>query len=222
MAGIYRPARPAVGPARAGRDRPRVLRRGATLSGLAAAAALVAACGSSGGSAAGSGYGGNGGTSGSSGTGGTGGSAAASTTVTAHQLSGIGKVLVNGSGMTVYSVKTPSEKNGNIRCTGSCTSFWFPVTAGSASAGGSGLPGKLGTVHRPDGKTQLTYDGSPLYTFRLDTAPGQAHGNNYTDSFNGTSFTWQVMTASGKPAAGGGGGATPAPSSSGSGSGYGY
>jgi predicted lipoprotein with Yx(FWY)xxD motif len=198
-----------------------VLWRGAGLSGIAAAAALLAACSSSGGSTAGAAYGGSGGTSGGGGTGGS--AAAASTTVTAHQLSGIGKVLVNSSGMTVYSVKTPSEKNGNIKCTGSCTSFWFPVTAGSASPGGSGLPGKLGSVHRPDGKTQLTYDGSPLYTFRLDTAPGQAHGNNYTDSFSGTSFTWQVVTASGKPAAGGGGGATPSSSSSSSSSGgYGY
>ncbi len=44
----------------------------------------------------------------------------------------------------------------------------------------------------PDGKTQLTYNGKPLYTFRLDTAAGQAHGNDFTDSFNDTRFTWQV------------------------------
>jgi hypothetical protein len=48
------------------------------------------------------------------------------------------------------------------------------------------------------------------YTFRLDTAAGQAHGNNFHDSFNGTNFTWQVVTASGKPA--GAGSPAPAPS----------
>jgi predicted lipoprotein with Yx(FWY)xxD motif len=100
--------------------------------------------------------------------------------------------------------------NGNIKCTGSCLSFWFPVAASSPDPAASGLPGKLGTIHLPNGKTQLTYNGRPLYTFRLDTSPGQAHGNNYTDSFNGSTFTWQVVTASGKPA----GAASPAPAPS--------
>jgi predicted lipoprotein with Yx(FWY)xxD motif len=100
--------------------------------------------------------------------------------------------------------------NGNIKCTGSCLSFWFPVTGSSASLGSGSLPGKLGTIRIQGGKTQLTYDGRPLYTFRLDTAAGQAHGNNFTDSFNGTTFTWQVVTASGKP----GGAESPAPAPS--------
>jgi hypothetical protein len=49
MAATYRQEHPGVSPSRAGRGRQRVLRCGATLSGLAVAAALVAACGSSGG-----------------------------------------------------------------------------------------------------------------------------------------------------------------------------
>jgi predicted lipoprotein with Yx(FWY)xxD motif len=130
--------------------------------------------------------------------------------VSARRLSGIGTALVTTAGMTIYTPKTPAEMNGNIKCTGSCLSFWFPVTASSMNPGASGLPGKLGTIHRPDGKTQLSYNGRPLYTFRLDTAAGQAHGNNFHDSFNGTSFTWQVVTASGKPA--GAGSPAPAPS----------
>src|ERR1700753_3816478 len=70
---------------------------------------------------------------------------------------------------------------------------------------------------RRGGKTQLTYNGRPLYTFRLDTAAGQAHGNNFTDSFSGTSFTWEVVTASGRAGRAG----SPAPSASYSyGSGY--
>ena len=50
---------------------------------------------------------------------------------------------------------------------------------------------------------------APLYTFRLDTAAGQAHGNNDADSFNGTDFTWRAVTASGK---GSTDGPAPAPS----------
>jgi hypothetical protein len=88
----------------------------------------------------------------------------------------------------------------------------------SAHLSSGGLPGKLGTVIRPDGTKQLTYNGMPLYTFTLDTAPGQDHGNNYQDSFNGTNFTWQVVTASGKPA----GGSASAPANTGGSYGGGY
>ena len=202
MAAIYRQAQSGLNPSQAGPGRQRVLRRGAALSGLAAAALLVAACGSSAGNTASSGAAGNSGSDGSA--------AAAKATVSTRQLSGIGAALVSGSGMTIYTPKVPTEVNGNIKCTGPCLNFWFPVTASSASPRSSGLPGKLGTVHRPGGKAQLSYNGRPLYTFRLDTGTGQAHGNNFTDSFNGTTFHWQVVTASGKP--GGAGSPVPSPS----------
>jgi predicted lipoprotein with Yx(FWY)xxD motif len=194
MATTDRQGQPGISPSQAGRRRQRALRHGTALTGLAAAA-LVAACGSSGGSTASSG---------------TSGKAAPNTVVSARQLSGIGTVLVNSSGMTIYTPKEPVEVKGNVRCTGSCLSFWFPVKASSANPGSDGLPGKLGTIHLPDGTAQLTYNGRPLYTFRLDTSAGQAHGNNFSDSFNGIRFTWQVVTASGK--AGGAGSPAPAPS----------
>jgi len=202
MAGTYRQPQPGDSGRQAGQRRQRVLRRGAAVAGLATGAVLVAACGSSGGNTASSGAGRNSGSNGNV--------AAANAVVSARELSGIGRALVNTSGMTIYTPKTPAERTGNIKCTGSCLSFWFPVTASSVNPGSGGLPGKLGTVHRPDGKSQLTYNGRPLYTFRLDTAAGQVHGNNYTDSFNGTTFTWQVVTASGKPP--GAGGPAPSPS----------
>lgn len=200
MAGPDRPAAPGVSSSQAGRRPRRPLRRGAALSGLASAALLVAACGSPGGTAASSGGGGN-----------TGNAAAAKGAVSTRQLSGIGTALVDSSGRTIYTPKQPEEANDNIKCTGSCLSFWFPVTSSSANPGPGGLPGKLGAIHRSDDeKTQLTYNGKPLYTFRLDTAAGQAHGSNFTDSFSGTSFTWEVVTASGK--AGGTGAPAPSPS----------
>jgi predicted lipoprotein with Yx(FWY)xxD motif len=202
MAGIYRPALPARGSAQASRTSRRMLRRGAVVSGLAAAAVVVAACGSSGGSTSS-----GGGNAGSTGSGPNAG--ASSGTVSTRNLTGIGTALVTSSGMTIYTPKTPAESNGNLKCTGSCLSFWFPVTGSPADLGSSGLPGKIGTIHRPDdGKTQLTYNGKPLYTFRLDTAAGQAHGNNFTDNFGGTSFTWQVVVSHGTA----GGAASPASS----------
>ena len=122
---------------------------------------------------------------------------------------GAGTVLVDRSGKTLYSPQ--QEASGKIACTGGCLSFWFPVTASSTHLASSGLPGNLGTIHRADdGKTQLTYNGKPLYTFRLDTAAGQAHGSNFIDSFSGTSFTWEVVAPSGE--AGGAGSPAPSPS----------
>lgn len=201
MAGIYRPALPARSSSPASRKSwrsRRMLRRGAVVSGLAVAAVVVAACGSPGGNT--SSGGGNAGSTGSGGNAGT---------VSTRDLTGIGTALVTSSGMTIYTPKTPAESKGNIKCTGSCLSFWLPVTGSPADLGSSGLPGTIGTIHRPDdGKTQLTYNGKPLYTFRLDTAAGQAHGNNFTDNFSGTSFTWQVVVSHGTA----GGAASPASS----------
>jgi predicted lipoprotein with Yx(FWY)xxD motif len=117
--------------------------------------------------------------------------------VSARKLPGIGTVLVNRSGKTLYSPQ--QEAHGKILCTGSCLTFWFPVPGGAPQAR-SGITGAFGTIRRPDGGTQLSYNGKPLYTFRLDLAPGQAHGNNFTDHFGGTSFTWHAITTTGSPA----------------------
>ena len=40
------------------------------------------------------------------------------------------------------------------------------------------MTGEFGTITRPDGTIQATWDGHPLYTASLDAAPGQANGNN--------------------------------------------
>jgi predicted lipoprotein with Yx(FWY)xxD motif len=164
--------------------------------GAAAAAALVAACGGPGGI-----YG-SGGGSAAGGTAGTAHHAPAShgVVISARTLPGVGTVLVDRSGKTLYSPQ--QEAHGTIMCTGGCLSFWFPVpvTAGATVHVPAGVTGVLGTVHRPGGLTQLTYNGKPLYTFRLDQVPGQAHGNNFTDHFGAASFTWHAVTTSGAPA----------------------
>jgi predicted lipoprotein with Yx(FWY)xxD motif len=59
---------------------------------------------------------------------------------------------------------------------------------------GPGVTGKLGTIDRSGGETQVRYDRHPLYTYVGDSAPGQTKGNNIT--LNGG--LWHEMTASGK------------------------
>ena len=102
-------------------------------------------------------------------------------------------VLTNAKGFTLYSFApdTPNISN----CNGSCAHFWPPVT-GPATAG-PGVTGTLGTIKRPDGSIQATYNGHPLYTYLGDTAPGQAKGNG----LNASGGIWHEVTAASLPAA---------------------
>ena len=122
--------------------------------------------------------------------------AGAAQTVSAKQLAGLGAVLVDDHGHALYA--SDQEAAGMIRCTGSCTTFWDPLTAGaSAPTGGSDVTGKLATIRRADGARQVTYKGMPLYRFTQDPGPGQVTGNDFKDAFGGTSFTWHAVTTAG-------------------------
>jgi len=117
---------------------------------------------------------------------------------------GTATVLTNAKGFTLYSFAP--ETMTTSKCNHSCAQIWPPAT-GPATAG-SGVTGTLGTITRANGATQATYNGRPLYTYRADTAPGQANGNGIT-AFGGR---WHEVTPSGA--------AAPAPTSSGGGNGY--
>jgi predicted lipoprotein with Yx(FWY)xxD motif len=99
--------------------------------------------------------------------------AGATVTVKSATIGGVA-VLTNADGLTLYwfAPDTPTAS----KCTGDCASYWPPVT-GTPKAG-PGVTGKLGTIKRPDGSVQATYDGHPLYTYVGDSGPGQARGNN--------------------------------------------
>ncbi len=133
---------------------------------------------------------------GGAGGGGAAGSTAAgtATTVSVQHVDGVGNVLVDSKGMALYSPQ--QETGGKVMCTDSCTSIWVPLTlSGSAKpTGSSDVAGKLGTVDRPDGAVQVTYQGKPLYTFAEDTSPGSVTGNGFHDQFGGRQFTWEVAS----------------------------
>jgi len=123
-------------------------------------------------------------------------------------------VVTNAQGMTLYWFVPDTSTASN--CTGACATYWPPVTG--AVTEGSGVTGTLGTITRPDGTTQATYDGHPLYTYVGDTAPGQAKGNGK----NLSGGVWYEMTVSGAKPATGTSGSTPTSTSTGGGGGYGY
>jgi predicted lipoprotein with Yx(FWY)xxD motif len=136
-----------------------------------------------------------------------GGKGAAVLTVNTGDASGVGTVLVNAEGLTLYHWK--GETTSSLQCTGSCTSTWIPlkVTGGGSPTGGMHVTGTLDTFSRSDGGgDQVTYNGMPLYTYTGDSKPGEASGQ-------GIGGVWYAVT----PSAAGGGG-QPSPSSSG----YGY
>jgi predicted lipoprotein with Yx(FWY)xxD motif len=126
-------------------------------------------------------------------------------------------ILVDSQGMTLYALS--GESHGKFICTSkACLGAWHPLTV-SAGATPSGTA-SLSTVERPDGTTQVTYEGEPLYTFAQDTKAGQASGQGIKDV-----GTWSVIKTSESS-----GGAASAPttteesssSSSGGGGGYAY
>jgi predicted lipoprotein with Yx(FWY)xxD motif len=89
------------------------------------------------------------------------------------KISGI-SVLTNAHGLTLYWFVPDTVTTS--KCTGSCTAYWPPLTGSPRAA--PGVTGMLGTITRPGGELQATYDGHPLYTYIGDSGPGQARGND--------------------------------------------
>jgi predicted lipoprotein with Yx(FWY)xxD motif len=155
----------------------------------------------------------------SSGAASPGAAASASATVSATSVPGLGTVLVNGQGRTLYILS--SEKGGKVTCTAAsgCTKFWPPVELSkgmmAAKAGNGVQQSMLGVAKGPNGVLYATYNHWPLYTYAGDSAPGQAHGQGIR-SFGGT---WYALSASGSPVTGT---SHPKSSPSSGGGGYGY
>src|SRR5262245_39632316 len=121
-------------------------------------------------------------------TGGSGGAKTGSATVSVKSISGAGKVLVDSKGKALYM--NDQERGGMVLCKGGCLAFWTPLKVVGAPHGAS-LPGKLAVVRRPDGGSQVTYDGKLLYEFTLDK-PGKVTGDGFKDAFGGQKFNWHV------------------------------
>jgi predicted lipoprotein with Yx(FWY)xxD motif len=118
------------------------------------------------------------------------GAAPVSGAIAVKDVGGVGQTLVDSAGKTLYF--TDQEAGGMIKCVDNCLSFWIPATGTADDA--KAVSG-VATMKRSDtGAEQLTFQGKPLYTFKLDTAAGEAKGNNFTDEFSGISFTWHAAT----------------------------
>ena len=106
--------------------------------------------------------------------------------------SGLGRILVDGRGRTLYLFE--KDKHGKSACTGQCASFWPPLIASGKPLATAGAKASLlGTTKRADGRLQVTYNHHPLYTFVKDTKKGQTNGEE-VDAFGAE---WYAISAAG-------------------------
>jgi predicted lipoprotein with Yx(FWY)xxD motif len=144
-----------------------------------------------------------------------------STSFSTMNVSGLGQVVVDGRGRTVYILTAPGKKN--VSCTdgNGCTAIWpdlsLPDGVSAANAGSGITASLLGAKKESDGETYPTYNGYLMYEYASDSAPGQARGQGIK-SFGGT---WWVLSPSGQPITSSGSSGSSSTPSSGSG-GYGY
>jgi predicted lipoprotein with Yx(FWY)xxD motif len=118
--------------------------------------------------------------------------AAAAATVGTASVGDLGTVLVDGNGMTLYWFE--NDTGSTSTCTDSCAGTWPALaTSGSAAATGKAETSMLATTSRPDGATQVTYNGHPLYLYSGDTAAGEANGEDIGG-------VWHAVTTQGTSA----------------------
>jgi predicted lipoprotein with Yx(FWY)xxD motif len=125
---------------------------------------------------------------------------------------GIGQILVNSQGRTLYLFK--ADQGTKSACTGACAGAWPPLLAKGKPTLGNGINASLvGTATRPEGTTQLTYNGHPLYLFAQDQKAGETNGQGVS-AFGAA---WFALNSAGNQVS-----AKPSSSSTSGGGGLGY
>lgn len=88
-----------------------------------------------------------------------------------------GGMLVNTSGMTLYTFDNDTAGSGKSACNGPCAGLWPPVMAEADAK----PEGDMTLVTRDDGTKQWAYKGKPVYTYASDKKPGDVSGDNFKD-----------------------------------------
>jgi predicted lipoprotein with Yx(FWY)xxD motif len=103
-----------------------------------------------------------------------------------------GKILFDGTGRALYAfTKDPRRKS---VCAGACAKAWPPYVVSTRPKAGAGVKSSLlGTTKRANGRTQVTYNGRPLYYYVGDPV-GQVRCQNVSE-FGGL---WLVVRPNGR------------------------
>lgn len=124
------------------------------------------------------------------------GATATAFTVSARTVEGVGTVVTDTNGMTLYRYDKDESNPSKWTCKGACVKTWIPVIVPeSVQTSGVGRS-LLGTVHR-DGEPQLTLAGWPLYRYIGDTAAGQANGQGKDGAWHAVAPTGEKAAATG-------------------------
>ena len=87
----------------------------------------------------------------------------------------LGSAVGDAAGFALYMF-TP-DSGGKPTCVDTCAANWPPAATTGAPTAAAGLDAtKLSTVKHPNGKTQVTYNGHPLYRYGGDAAAGDTGG----------------------------------------------
>jgi predicted lipoprotein with Yx(FWY)xxD motif len=89
-------------------------------------------------------------------------------------------MLVNTSGMTLYTFDRDTAGSGKSACNGPCAALWPPAMA----AADAKAEGDYTIVVRDDGTRQWAYKGRPVYTYTGDKKAGETTGDNFKDSWH--------------------------------------
>jgi predicted lipoprotein with Yx(FWY)xxD motif len=103
----------------------------------------------------------------------------------------LGKILDDGQARTLYVFERDTGTKSN--CSGACATQWPPLTSSHPTPGKGASASMLGTTKRSDGKTQVTYNGHPLYRFGGDNAAGDTNGQGV----NAFGARWYVLSPAG-------------------------
>ncbi|MGC9214615.1 COG4315 family predicted lipoprotein [Athalassotoga sp.] len=109
-------------------------------------------------------------------------------TINVSYKTGIGNYLVDANGMTLYYLD--GESTSTIKCNGMCLSFWPAFNVKSIVVPSGLNSSNFQIFKRPDGSSQLSYEGKPLYYFIRDSYRGDVSGNNLKDPFG----IWYAVT----------------------------
>jgi predicted lipoprotein with Yx(FWY)xxD motif len=110
------------------------------------------------------------------------------------QKSPVGPILATGGGDTLYDF-VPDTPTHSACLNDGCVFQWPPLVKSGPIRLGHGVdPSLVGTLRRPDGSTQISYGGHPLYTYNLDVTPGLVSGQ----AIDQDGGLWYVLDAGGK------------------------
>ena len=103
-----------------------------------------------------------------------------------------GKILFDGGGHALYAfTKDPRRRS---VCAGACAKAWPPYVVKTRPKAADGVKASLlETTKRSDGRTQVTYNGRPLYFYAGDPV-GRVRCQNVSE-FGGL---WLVVRPSGR------------------------